>query len=353
VASCADVDPRREVKPMPARRRPWAAVTATDDFPVAMAPVRRALQGIAPVRIVSLPFRPLSEAEEKRIGEAFRGAAGILLRPGYITATLLDRLPDLRVVAVHGAGVDQVDVEACTARGVLVTNAPGANADAVAELTIGLMLSLARRIPEAASRVRTERVWGEARHTGSELKGKTLGLIGLGQIGIRVGRIAAAFGMKVCAHDPALARTEIRARGARPVTLDALLGASDFVSLHAPLTAGTHHLIGRAALARMKRGAFLVNAARGPLVDETALALALHRGRLGGAALDVLEGEPPDPESPIFTAPNVVLTPHMAGSTGECLDAIARTAAEDIARVLGGKRARHPVNRPIKRRGCR
>ncbi len=336
--------------PMPAPRRRWVAVTATEDFPVAMAPVRRALKGVAPVRIVSLPFRPLSNAEEGRFADELRGAHGILLRPGYVNATLLDRLPDLHVVAVHGAGVDQVDVAACSARGVLVTNAPGANADAVAELTIGLMLSLARRIPQSAGRVRDERVWGAARHTGGELKGKTLGLIGLGQIGVRVGRIANAFRMKVCAHDPALSKAEIRDRGARPMTFEALLGASDYVSLHVPLMPETHHLIGRRAIAKMKKSAFLVNAARGPLVDETALARALAAGRLGGAALDVLEGEPPDPASPIFDAPNIILTPHMAGSTNECLETIARTAAADIARVLQGKRARFPVNRPVKRR---
>ena len=335
---------------MPAPRRRWVAVTATEDFPVAMAPVRRALKGVAPVRIVSLPFRPLSDVAEGRFAGELRGAHGILLRPGYVTATLLDQLPDLQVVAVHGVGVDQVDVEACSARGVLVTNAPGANADAVAEFTIGLMLSLARRIPESAGRVRDERVWGPARHTGGELKGKTLGQIGLGQIGVRVGRIAQAFGMKVCAHDPALSKAEIRDRGARPMTFEALLRASDYVLLHAPLTPETHHLIGRRAIAKMKKGAFLVNAARGPLVDEKALARALAAGRLGGAALDVLEGEPPDPASPIFEAPNIILTPHMAGSTNECLDTIARTAAADIARVLDRKRAKFPVNRPVKRR---
>lgn len=333
-----------------AGKRSWVAVTATDDFPVALAPVRDALKGIAPVRVVALPFRPLSEAEETLFAGELNGAAGILLRPGYVTASLLDRLADLRVVAVHGAGVDQVDVEACGARGVLVTNAPSANADAVAEITIGLMLSLARRIPEAAGRVRGERVWGEARHTGSELKGKTLGLIGLGQIGVRVGRIAGAFGMTVAAHDPALTKAEIRDRGARPMTFEAVLAASDFVSLHAPLTPETHHLIGRRAIAAMKKSAFLVNAARGPLVDEKALARALGSGKLGGAALDVLEGEPPDPKSPIFDAPNIILTPHMAGSTNECLETIARTAAADIGRVLQGKRAKFPVNKPIKRR---
>ena len=330
--------------------RHWVAVTATDDFPVNLAPVREELKGVAPIRTVALPFSPLSTAQEKNFANQLKGAAGILLRPGYITPALLDQLPDLRIVAVHGAGIDQVNVEACTDRDVLVTNAPGANADSVAELAIGLMLSLVRRIPQSAARVRTERVWGEARHTGSELKGKTLGLVGFGQIGTRVTRIAKAFGMKICAHDPGVPAKGIRSLGARPMKLEALLAASDIVSLHAPHMPSTHHLIDRAAITRMKKGALLVNTARGPLIDEVALTRALKSGRLGGAALDVLEGEPPDPKSLIFDAPNLIVTPHCAGSTEECLAAIARTAAQDIARVLGGKRAKFPVNKPVKRR---
>ena len=328
---------------MPFRKR-WAAVTSTSDFPVAMEPVKRALAGVAPVRAVALPFRPLTEEEEVLFAEKLNGAEGILLRPGYITASLLDLLPDLRVVAVHGAGVDQVDVAACTQRGVLVTNTPGANANAVAELTLGLILSLARRIPQAASRVGAERVWGEARHTGVELKGKTLGLIGIGQVGSRLTKMALAMGMKVLAHDPGLKSEEIKARGARPARFETLLSRADFITLHAPLTPKTHHLIDRQAISKMKKGAFLVNAARGPLVDEAALARALKSGRIGGAALDVLEGEPPDPESAIFGAPNLILTPHMAGSTHECLEAIATWAGADIARVLSGKKPRYPVN---------
>ncbi len=309
-----------------------------------MEPVKRAMAGVAPVRAVALPFRPLTEEEEVLFAEKLNGAEGILLRPGYITASLLDLLPDLRVVAVHGAGVDQVDVAACTQRGVLVTNTPGANANAVAELTLGLILSLARRIPQAASRVGAERVWGEARHTGVELKGKTLGLIGIGQVGSRLTKMALAMGMKVLAHDPGLKNEEIKARGARPARYDTLLGRADFITLHAPLTPKTHHLIDAQAISKMKKGAFLVNAARGPLVDEAALARALKSGRIGGAALDVLEGEPPDPESAIFGAPNLILTPHMAGSTHECLEAIATWAGADIARVLSGKKPRYPVN---------
>ena len=309
-----------------------------------MEPVKRAMAGVAPVRAVALPFRPLTEEEEVLFAEKLNGAEGILLRPGYITASLLDLLPDLRVVAVHGAGVDQVDVAACTQRGVLVTNTPGANANAVAELTLGLILSLARRIPQAASRVGAERVWGEARHTGVELKGKTLGLIGIGQVGSRLTKMALAMGMKVLAHDPGLKNEEIKARGARPARYETLLGRADFITLHAPLTPKTHHLIDAQAISKMKKGAFLVNAARGPLVDEAALARALKSGRIGGAALDVLEGEPPDPESAIFGAPNLILTPHMAGSTHECLEAIATWAGADIARVLSGKKPRYPVN---------
>ena len=326
----------------------WAAVTSTSDFPVAMTPVKRAMAGVAPVRAVALPFRPLDEEEEAAFARKLRGAEGILLRPGYITDSLLDLLPELRVVAVHGAGVDQVDVGACTERGVLVTNTPGANANAVAELTLGLILSLARQIPKAAAMVGQERVWGEARHTGVELEGKTLGLIGIGQVGSRLTKMAAALGMKVIAHDPGLKSEEIKARGARPARFETLLGRADFISLHAPLTPGTHHLIDKRALSIMKKGAFLVNAARGPLVDEAALARALESGEIGGAALDVLEGEPPDPKSAIFDAPNLILTPHMAGSTHECLEAIATWAGEDIARVLSGKKPRHPVNDPCK-----
>ncbi len=309
-----------------------------------MTPVKRAMADVAPVRVVALPFRPLDEEEEAAFARKLRGAEGILLRPGYITDSLLDLLPELRVVAVHGAGVDQVDVGACTERGVLVTNTPGANANAVAELTLGLILSLARQIPRAAAMVGQERVWGEARHTGMELKGKTLGLIGIGQVGSRLTKMAATMGMKVIAHDPGLKSEEIKARGARPARFETLLGRADFISLHAPLTPGTHHLIDKQALSKMKKGAFLVNAARGPLVDEEALARALKSGKIGGAALDVLEGEPPDPKSAIFDAPNLILTPHMAGSTHECLEAIATSAGEDIARVLSGKKPRHPVN---------
>lgn len=322
----------------------WVALAATDELPIAEAPVLAALDGLAEVRTVALPYKPLTDAEEARYAEDLQGAAALLLRSGYVTASLLDKLPDLRVIAVHGAGVDPVDVDACTERGVLVTNTPGANADAVTELTIALMLSLIRRIPESAHQTKTDRAWDAARHTGGELKGRTLGLVGFGQIGRRVATIANAFGMQVIASDPGLKPEVIEAGRAHSVSLDELLAESDIISLHAPAIPATRHLIDADAIAKMKRGAMVVNCARGSLVDEAALAAALGSGQLGGAALDVLEGEPPDPASPIYDAPNIILTPHMAGSTEECLIAIARTAGEDIARVLRGEAPRFPVN---------
>ena len=324
--------------------KPWIALASTDDLPILGSPVLDAAAGMFEVQAVALPYKPLTRNEEIFWAEELRGAGGILLRSGYMTASLLGRLPDLKVVAVHGAGVDPVNVAACGERGVLVTNTPGANADAVTEITIGLMLALLRHIPDASHKVWTERAWDSARHTGGELKGRTLGLLGLGQIGQRVAAIAKAFGMRIIAHDPALDVGEVRARGAEPAKFEEVLTQADILSLHAPATPATRHMINGEVIALMKPDAMIVNCARGALIDEKALAQALIAGRLGGAALDVLEGEPPDPESPIFDSPNVIMTPHMAGSTAECLHTIAETAGTDIVRVLSGKAPIYPVN---------
>lgn len=322
----------------------WVALAGTEDLPIADGPARAALDGAAEARVVALPYKKLTPDEEAHWAGELSGAGGLLLRSGYVTASLLDRLPDLKVVAVHGAGVDPVDIDACTARGVQVTNAPGANANAVAELVFGLMLSLVRGIPGAAHSAKVDKAWDAARVTGGELRGRTLGLVGYGQIGRRVARIAEAFGMTVAASDPAVADDVMQADNVTPMPLEALLGAADVISLHAPSIPATRHMIDVAALRAMKPTALLVNCARGALVDENALAAALADGQLGGAALDVLEGEPPDPNSPVYTAPNLLITPHMAGSTFECLDAIAATCGADMAAVLRGEQPAFPVN---------
>ena len=324
---------------------PWVALTGIADLPIAEPPARKALDGVAEARVIGLPYKPLKADEEAHWAGELQGAGGILLRSGYITASLLDRLPDLKIVAVHGAGVDPVDIEACTARGVQVTNAPGANANAVAELVFGLMLAHVRQIPASAHKAMAEKAWDAARHTGGELRGRALGLVGFGQIGKRVATIAQAFGMTVIASDPVVSDADMQTAGVQPMQLNDLLAASDMVSLHAPAIPATRHMINAKSIALMKSDACLINCARGALVDEVALAAALRAGQLGGAALDVLDGEPPDPASPIYGAPNMLLTPHMAGSTFECLDAIAATTAADIARALKGEQPVHPVNK--------
>lgn len=330
---------------MAAAENGWVAWLGTAELPIATGPAETALAGAAPSKTVALPYKRLTPEEEAHWAGELAGAAGVLLRSGYVTASLLDKLPDLKVVAVHGAGVDPVDIDACTARGVQVTNAPGANANAVAELVFGLMLCLLRGIPPAAHAAKAEKAWDAARVTGGELRGRTLGLVGYGQIGRRVAGVAQAFGMVVAASDPAVADAAMQAEGVTPMPLQALLTNSDVVSLHAPAIPATRHMIDVESLALMKPSAYLINCARGALVDEAATAAALASGQIAGAALDVLEGEPPDPASPLYGAPNLLITPHMAGSTFECLDAIATTCGADIAAVLRAQPPAFPVNR--------
>ncbi|OED40067.1 hypothetical protein AB833_12860 [Chromatiales bacterium (ex Bugula neritina AB1)] len=322
----------------------WVALAVNPDLPISQGPVSQALEGIAEFKAVHIPYKKLTAEEEDHCADLLQGAYAILLRSGYITASLLAKLPDLKVIAVHGTGVDPVDVETCSKRSIIVTNTPGANADAVTELSFALMISLLRGLQTSSARAMQDKLWDEARTTGGELRGRQLGVVGFGQIGQRVATIAQAFGMKVIASDPQVEDADIIAKGAAAGSLEELLNHSDIVTLHAPATPATHHLINQRSLQTMKRGALLINCARGALVDEYAVAAALESGQLGGAALDVLAGEPPDPQSPVYQAPNFLLTPHMAGSTLECLDNVARMAAADIAAVLSNRSPAHPVN---------
>lgn len=322
----------------------WVALAGTHELPIAEGPAIAALEGVAEARIIPLPYKKLTSEEEAHWARELTGASGILLRSGYLPDSLLGRLPDLKIVAVHGAGVDPVDIPACTKRGIKVTNAPGANANAVAELVFGLMLSLLRGIPSASRSAMSEKAWDTARVTGGELQGRSLGLVGFGQIGKRVAKIAQAFGMRVLASDPAVSEAMMQAEGVTPLPLEMLLKNSDIISLHAPAIPATYQMINAETLGQMKPNALLINCARGALVDEASLAAALHAGQIAGAALDVLDGEPPDPSSPLYSAPNLLITPHMAGSTLECLNTIAATCGADIASVLQGQLPKNPVN---------
>lgn len=321
-------------------------ITATSEFPVDEETVRTILGGIADVRPIELPHKVLSVEEEDVLIKNLIGVDALLLRPGIISKRVIDATHKLKIIAVHGAGVDQVNIQAATEKGVFVTNVPGGNANAVAELTFGLILSVIRRISRADRLVR-EGKWGEARFLGTELRGKTMGVIGLGRVGSRVAKIAKAFGMKILTYDPYISQEKAGKVGAKSVNLKPLLKESDVVTIHVPLTEETKSMIGKEQLRSMKKSAILINMARGAIVDETALYEGLKKGLIAGAALDVLKEEPPRPNNSLFQLDNVVITPHMGGSSTRALKVIARVAAEDIARVLRGELPKNLVNADV------
>lgn len=270
---------------------------------------------------------------------AFSQADAVIVRNLAIDANLMDSCPRLKIISKHGAGVDNIDIAGATARGILVANVPGGNADAVAEGTVALMLATLRRVPEVHALVVSGQYSARWRLQYEQLWERTLGLVGIGNIGARVAKICAqGFRMRVLAYDPGLSESDIRERGAQKIEdLETLLGASDVVSLHTPMTAASFHLIGATELRAMKPTAILVNAARGPLVDESALAEALNAGWIGGAGLDVFEVEPPSSDSPILRARNVVLSPHTTGNTVEAARNLAVSSAEIVLAVMAGQ----------------
>ena len=295
-------------------------VTQTEAIPVDLATFA---EGLLEASITTYALPRLAERyDEDAIVAALAGADAIFLRVGDLTASVLQRLPQLKVVVLHGTGLDQVDVAAAQALGIAVGNTPGGNTQSVVELTIGLMLSVLRHVPQCDRALRAGVDWDKSRVVGRELSGKTVGIIGYGRTGQGVAAVCAAFGAQVLVH-----------RRAQPC-LETLLAQSDLVTLHVPLTDDTRNLLNQERLARMKPGAILINVARGGVVDLDALAALLARGHLGGAGLDVFPVEPPDRTHPIFHLPNVVLTPHLGGSTQECLTRIARLGAEEIRRLL-------------------
>lgn len=261
-----------------------------------------------------------------------------------VTADLIAAAPQLRAIARAGTGVDNVAVDAATARGIVVMNAPGANSISVAELTMALVLALARKIPAAdASMKRGE--WDKKRFLGEEVRGKTLGLAGLGRIGQEVARRARAFEMTVIAHDPFISGHVARDLRIELVSLDELCERADYLSLHMPATPETRHAFNAARLATCKRGARIINTARGDLIDETALADALEAGHLGGAALDVFQHEPTT-DHRLQTLPHVVATPHIAASTREGQELVGVETATALRDYLKTGIIRNAVNFP-------
>ena len=244
--------------------------------------------------------------------------------------------PRLSAVGVASVGTDRVDLAAAARAGVVVVNAPTGSTVAAAEHTMALMLALMRRIPSADASVRRGE-WERPTYLGRELRHKTLGIIGLGKIGQAVAHMAAAFEMRVIAHDPFLTPEQASSSAATLVDLSELLSTSDIVSVHVLLTAQTRGLIGQAQFEAMKPGAMLLNVARGGLVDEAALASALHSGQLGGAAIDVFSTEPMAADNPLRDAPNTILTPHLGASTAEAQERAGVEMAERLLLVLSGE----------------
>ncbi len=262
-----------------------------------------------------------------------------------VTADLLDSAARLRVIGRAGVGVDNVDVPAATRRGILVTNAPEGNTVAAAEHALALLLSLARNVPAAHTSMRSGE-WKRSKFMGHELLGKTLGLIGLGRIGGEVAGRARAFGMQVIACDPLITVDKAREQGVELVELKTLLRRADYISLHATLTPETKHLLGRREFQAMKRGVRIVNCARGGMVDETALAEAIRRGQVAGAALDVFETEPPPKGHPLLTLDPVIMTPHLGASTEEAQENVSVAIAEQVRDYLLRGVVRSAVNAP-------
>ena len=247
-------------------------------------------------------------------------------------AALLAAAPKLRIIGRAGVGVDNIDAVEATRRGIVVMNTPGANATAVAELTLGLMISMARSIPRANATTHAAK-WEKKSLQGSELRGKTLGIVGLGRIGLEVARRAKAFGMELIGYDPFIAPVIARENGVTLVTLDEIFSTSDFLSLHVGLTPQTEGLINKHSIAIMKKGIRIVNCARGELIVDEALAEALQSGQVAGAALDVFRKEPLK-DSPYFGLDNILLSPHIAGSTDEAQEAIGIQLANQVRDYL-------------------
>ncbi len=288
----------------------------------------------------------IDDSSTPEFEEALGRAQGLVVRSATkVRDEMLAKAPKLQVIGRAGVGVDNIDLDAATARGVAVMNAPAGNTVAAAELTMALMMSLVRQVPAADASVRKGE-WKRSKFKGVELRGRTLGLVGAGRIGGTVAKRCKAFGMRVVAYDPYLTDERAADLGVERAELDDVIAAADILSLHVPLTDDTENLIDAEALGRMKKGAYLVNVARGGVVDEAALADALHSGHIAGAALDVYGNEPLEEGSPLREAPNAVLTPHLGASTEEAQELVATEIAEAVRDALSKGDLSRALNAP-------
>lgn len=294
---------------------------------------------------VELDYRP--GLKDQELLDAVAQSDALITRSGTaVTPELVNAGSRLRIVGRAGVGLDNVDVDACTARGILVINAPTANIMSATEHTMAMMLALVRNIPEAHASVKRGE-WVRSKFMGTELDGKTLGVIGLGRIGTRVTARAHGFNMRVIAYDPYVSNSVFEKSGVTKVTLDQLLEQADVITVHTPMTDETRGMIGAEELAKTKDGVLVLNIARGGIYDEQALADALNSGKVAGAAIDVYVEEPPAADHPLLNAKNVILSPHIGANTIEAQDRVAVTTAEMVIEALRGSIFVSAVNLPF------
>lgn len=315
------------------------AVIKTDGLLITEAEDVACLDGLG------VDYREETCLTEDALIDKCRDAAGLLVLREPVTASVLDQLPECKVITRFGVGLDTVDVPAATERGIRVTNVPDANAPEVAAHALAMIMSLVRRLPHFTSAIRSG-TWSyfETGQGMRRIDQLTLGVVGFGRTGRRVATAGAAIGFNVRAFDPLVPADVIRAGGAEPPDLEEIITGSDIVSLHIPLSPETRNLIDRAAISRMRDGAILVNVSRGGLVDETALAEALTAGRLAGAGLDAFAREPLPADSPLMNIPSVLLSPHAGHYSRESYRETVYKAFADVARVLRGEEPVYPVN---------
>ncbi len=275
------------------------------------------------------------------------GYHGLIVRSSVnVTKAVFDAADSLKVVGRAGVGVDNIDVETASMRGIIVMNTPGANTTATAEHTMALLLAMVRHVPQAYSQLKQGK-WDRKRYMGSQLYRKTIGIIGMGRIGAHVAKRCQAFDMKVLTYDPYLSDEIAHDLRVKPVSLDELLAESDFIALHAALTSGTEKIINAQAIAKMKEGVRLINTARGPLIDEAALVEGLKSGKVAAAALDVFTTEPLDPASPLLELDNVIVTPHLAASTEEAQSDVGSQIILQMLDALREVDFRNAINMPF------
>jgi len=316
-------------------------VAITDYVFPSLEPERKVLESLG------VELRPAQSKSEEEIIALAQNADAVLNCYAKMTARVIEKLDRCKIIARYGIGVDNVDLAAASKAKILVTNVPDYCVDEVSDHALALLLALARRIATAHGAV-TAGAWDVVSHTGiRRLRGQTLGLLGFGKIAKALASKVQPLGMKVLVYDPYLDAELISRHGAEAVSLDRLLAEADAISIHVPLSSETRNIIGERELALMKSAAFLINTSRGGIVDEQALASALKEGQLGGAALDVLNVEPPPEDHPLREAPNLILTPHLAFYSRESVIELQTKAAEEVARALKGEPPRSPINREV------